>query len=131
MMFDSYLHRQCSTLADCFVLSGKDKWCTTDFTDKLFHTDWGINILKGISINEYTCGGFMYEGLVNYNKKVEGNVYPEKILWYCGYLYRYLFANSKHSPAEIYKNAPLQLIEKRYGFYHTQDWDYVMEDLNL
>lgn len=131
MMFNSFLHQECSILANCFVLSGKDKWNSEDFVRKLFHTEWGLNILKGISINEYACERFMYEGLVNYNKKTEGEVYPEKVLWYCGYLYRYIFAHSKCKPSEIYKKASLKKISKRYGFYHTQGWDYVLADLKL
>ncbi len=128
-MFNTFLHRQCQTLANCFVLAGRDNWGSHNFIDQLFHTEWGQNILTGKSVNEYTCEGFMYEGLERYLKKRRGKVYPEKVLWYCGYLYRYAVAESGRSLEEIYERISIDIIEKRYGFYHTQDWDYVIEDL--
>ena len=130
-MFDVYLHRQCTTLGECFVLAGKDNWDSKDFVKKLFKSQWGKNILNGVSTNEYTCEAFMYEGLVRELGKKEGKVYPEKILRYAGYLYRYFAATSNMSLSEIYKRAPLSLIEKRYGFYHTQGEDYVKIDLGI
>lgn len=130
-MFDLNLHRECSTLAECFVLSGKNEWYIEDFVKKMFTSTWGLNILKGISTNEYTCEAFMYEGLENELGYVKGKTYSRQVLWFAGYLYRYLVANSETPPKTIYKKVPISLLEKRYGFYHTQDWDYIMQDLNL
>ena len=128
-MYDSYLNMQCTTLADCFVLSGKNGWDTHDFINKLFKTKWGRNILTGKAINEFTCEGFMYEGLLKALKFKSGNTYPEKILWFTGYLYRYLCESC--SLKDVYNKVSIDLIRKRYGFYHTQDWDYIKMDLNL
>ena len=58
-MFDLSLHLQCSILAECFVLSGKDNWDSQSFVDQLFTTEWRQNILKVRSIHE------MYFGLVD------------------------------------------------------------------
>lgn len=128
-MFDVYLHRQCTTLADCFVLAGKNGWGSQNFINQLFHTEWGHNILTGKSAREYTCEGYMYEGLERELEKKRGKVYPEKVLWYCGYLYRYAAATRECSLEEIYRKIPISTVEKRYGFYHTQDWDYVLNDM--
>ncbi len=128
-MFNLSLHLQCSTLAECFALSGKNGWDSQSFVDQLFTTEWGQNILKGISINEYSCEGFMYEGLLQRFSKVPGKVHSRNVLWFSGYLYRYLVAKGTRSLDEIHTVANLETIEKRFGFYHTQDWDYIEEDL--
>ena len=94
-----------------------------------FKTKWGRNILTGKAINEFTCEGFMYEGLLKALKFKSGNIYPEKILWFTGYLYRYLCESCNLK--DVYIKVSIDLIRKRYGFYHTQDWDYIKMDLNL
>ena len=130
-MFNSMLNMQCNTIADTFVLSGDNNWDSDDFAKKLFNTEWGINILMGISIYEYTCPRYMYSGLVDNLKKKIGKTYSSDILWYCGYLYRYIIENSKDTPKDIYKKAPINKIANGYEFYHTQDWDYVKNDLGI
>ena len=131
MKFDSFLNMQCKTVADTFVLAGKEKWGSDDFAKKMFHTKWGANILKGISIFEYTCPRYMYEGLKDHMKWKSGKVYDSDLLWYSGYLYRYIMEDSKDPPTSIYAKAPIHTIANRYPFYHTQDWDYVKEDLGI
>ncbi|MBQ9411571.1 MAG: hypothetical protein IJU29_00540 [Oscillospiraceae bacterium] len=131
MIFDSYLNTQCNTLADTFVLAGKENWSSEDFANKLFHSKWGINILKGVSIFEYACPRYMYEGLKDNLNWKYGRVYDSDILRYAGYLYRYVMEYSKESPSSVYRKAPIKRIANRYLFYHTQDWDYVKMDLGI
>ena len=128
-MFDWVLNRECDILGNCFVLSGQDNWDTKDFVDKMFKTSWGKNILTGKAVNEYACDNFMYEGLKRECKKKVGTVLPKQVLWFCGYLYRYLIASTNMTPSQVYKLAPLDLLNNRWGFYHTQDWEYIKEDL--
>lgn len=128
-MFSSLLNRECDTLGNCFVLSGQDNWDTKDFVDKMFKTSWGKNILTGTAANEYACDNFMYEGLKREWKKKTGTVLPKQVLWFCGYLYRYLIANTNMTPSQIYKFAPVDLLNNRWDFYHTKDWEYIKEDL--
>ncbi len=128
-MFSSSLNRECDTLGNCFVLAGQDGWDTKDFVNKLFKTSWGKNILTGKAVNEYACDTFMYEGLKRECKKKDGTVLPKQVLWFCGYLYRYLIANTNIKPSQIYKIVNIDLLNNRWGFYHTQDWEYIKEDL--
>ena len=116
-------------MADCFVLSGKDGWDSKEFVNQLFHTEWGRNILKGIAINEFTCKNFMYEGLKQNLEYKSGPVYTDTVLWYAGFLYKYLCETCNID--DVYNKASIQRIDKRFGFYHTQDWAYVKEDLGL
>lgn len=130
-MFNSSLNYECKTLAETFILAGRNKWGSEDFAKQLFNTQWGINILNGTSIFEYVCPNYMYEGLEIHLKKNGGKIYPDDILWYAGYLYRYLMENTTEPPSNIYEKAPIALIDKRYDFYHTQDWEYVRLDLGI
>ena len=131
MMFDPFLNIKCDVVGNCFRLSKKDSWDSKDLVNKMFKTEWGRNILKGITLNEFSCEDFMYEGLQKELGIKKGKSYNTSVLWYSGYLYKYLGEKSKCSLEEIFLKAPIDLLDKRYGFYHTQDWDYVKEDLGL
>lgn len=128
-MFDSLLHTECKIVAKCLVFSGEQGWETEDLLYKFTHSEWGYNILKGYDEHEYACERFMYWGLARELGYKKGRVYPENVLWYTGYLYRYLCETCE--PQDVYDKANISIIDKRYGAYHTQDWEYVKEDLGL
>lgn len=129
MGFDSYLHFQCDMVGECFTLSAKKGWDSLDFVEKFLTTERGIEILKDLRPIEYSDSLFMFEGFMQTVDFKPGPMYDDDVLWFAGYLYRYWVATRKIDPRKIQKISPIKLIADRYYFYHTQDFDYVINDI--
>lgn len=78
---------------------------------------------------EFSDCTFLYEGFMLNLKFKQGKHYSEEVLELAGYLYKYWISTRKADPREIYKIASIKLIANRYGFYHTQDIDYIINDI--
>ena len=59
----------------------------------------------------------------------KGYSYDADVLWLAGYAYKYWISTREADPRYIYSLAPISLIASRYEFYHTQDVDYVINDI--
>ena len=52
----------------------------------------------------------------------------EYVLWFAGYLYKYWMNTRGTSRRKIYKILPFPRLLATFEFYHTQGWDYVIDD---
>lgn len=59
----------------------------------------------------------------------KGETLDKFTMWYLGYLYKYWMRTRKANPNYIYKLLPIDKFLNCFDFYHTQDWDYVIEDV--
>ena len=50
-------------------------------------------------------------------------------LWFMGYLYKYWTSTRKITRQEVYKILPFEKFNTGFGFYHTQGWDFVINDV--
>ena len=129
-MFPSaFIHRQCKTVGYCFMKSGAMGIDSDDFGRKMMNSDYGIMVLTDKRMIEYSDKMFMYEGIEKNLQFKRGKSYEPDILYYAGYLYKYWISTRGENPKKIWKIAPLKLIATRYEFYHTQGFDYVINDL--
>lgn len=124
-----FVQTQCEFIASCFKHSARDGFDSDDFAEKLMTTDYGVMVLTDRRMIEYSDDNFMYEGFTRNLTFKKGAHYSLEVLELAGYLYKYWISTRKEDPREIYKIAPIKLIANRYGFYHTQDLDYVINDI--
>lgn len=52
-------------------------------------------------------------------------------LWFMGYLYKYWTSTRKKTRQEVYKILPFENFDNAFAFYHTQGWDYIINDVSL
>lgn len=124
-----YVRLQADTIGNCFLLSARDNIDSDDFCKQFLTSEWGISILTDNKMIEFSDYHYMYEGLTINLKFKSGKHYNDDILYYTGYLYKYWVSVFNDDPRYIYKIAPIRLIANRFNFYHTQDWNYVIEDI--
>ena len=61
---------------------------------------------------------------------IKGKKYIDEFeLWFMGYLYKYWTSTRKEKRQEIYKILPFEKFDKSFAFYHTQDWDFIINDV--
>lgn len=125
----SFIHIQCKMIAQCFVNSGISGVDSDVFCEQFLTSDYGYSILTDQRMTEYADANFMYEGLERELPLKKGLCYEADILYFAGYLYKYWISTKETDPRAIWKIAPISLIAERYGFYHTQGYDYVIADL--
>lgn len=57
-----------------------------------------------------------------------GEQFDAFTLWFMGYLYKYWMRTKKMRPADVYSILPVDVFLERFGFYHTQGWNYIIAD---
>lgn len=118
-----------------FELSVDKGYSSIDFVETIFNSKVGNYIYA------YTYGSVQYWLLHTYTmarleeeltfKKgtKEEDFINKDVMWYAGYLYSYWATHHEIEAREMYKLAPLELIDRRFGFYHTQGYAYVIQDI--
>jgi hypothetical protein len=78
---------------------------------------------------EYSDSNFMLSGFMKEMQFKKGKCYDYDVLYLTGYLYKYWVSTRRADPVKVYRLAPIKKIGIRYEFYHTQDIDYIIDDL--
>ena len=129
-MLDKFDLFNCDLFGKCFMLCNKKNIDADDLFQKVMTSQWGKSTLNGNRFQEWCCDTFMFEGFVKYlEPKNSPPKYDDFVLWFTGFLYKYWYETHKTKPEDILSLAPVSLINKRFDFYHTQSWDYIIEDL--
>lgn len=58
----------------------------------------------------------------------QGETLDQYVLWFAGYLYKWWIMMYHKKPFQVYKILPIETLEERFDFYHTQGWDFVIQD---
>jgi hypothetical protein len=116
-------------IAEVFVRSAQFGLDSDDFCEKFLTSKWGKDIFNDSNTYEYSDSNYMFEGLQRYLKIEQGEFYDRDVLWFSGYLYKYWASTREVESDIIYKLAPIKCLANRYNFYHTQDWNYVIDDI--
>lgn len=76
------------------------------------------------------CDAWFLSAVLNREISVQkgGEQFDAFTLWFMGYLYKYWMRTKKMRPAEIYAILPVDIFWERFGFYHTQGWNYIIAD---
>ena len=125
----NYVRMQCTIVANCFIKSAVEGYDSDDFAEQVMTSDYGVMVLTDHRMIEYSDSNFMFEGFTRELSLKKGKHYDTDILELAGYIYKYWVSTRQADPREVYKLAPIQLFANRYGFYHTQDFDYIINDI--
>lgn len=126
----AYIHAQCHIVAQCFVQSAYAGYDSDDFAEKFMTTDYGVMVITDHRMIEYSDANYMFEGFQREMQFKHGRHYRRDVLEFAGYLYKYWVSMYNVDPRVVYAKAPISLLNTRYGFYHTQDLDYIIDDIN-
>ena len=58
-----------------------------------------------------------------------GDIYPKDVLYWIGYIYRYWHFYNGEDSAKIYKQAPVETMNRNYLMFHTMAPTLAIEDL--
>ena len=58
----------------------------------------------------------------------QGETLDQYVLWFAGYLYKWWIMMYHKKPSQVYKILPIETLEERFDFYHTQGWDFIIQD---
>ena len=120
---------------ELFELSVDMRYSSREFVKTLMTSKVGNYIYA------YTYGSVQYwlahtytmarleEELTFKKGTMEEEFFSKDVMWFAGYLYSYWATHHKITAKEIYKLAPIELINQRYNFYHTQGCEYVIKDI--
>lgn len=125
----NYIKAQARMVGECFQKSALAGIDSDDFARKFMTTEYGSMVVTDKRMIEYSDAGFMLEGFMKELSFDKGESYNQDILWLTGYIYKYWVSTRDYTPGSIYKMAPIKLIADRYDFYHTQDFDYIINDI--
>ena len=127
--FDKSLMRKCDILGVAFRLSAtRYHYDSEDFVKKVM-TDKELDWLFAIDDCQEWCDGYFLMSVLDYYEDFNsGKCVDDYALWWLGYLYKYWMNTRGTSRKEIYKILPFKRFMSSYEFYHTQGWDYVIDD---
>lgn len=75
------------------------------------------------------CDGQFLMSIIAYEvKPVKGECADAYAMWFLGYLYKYWMKSRGIDRREIYKILPFERFMVNFDFYHTQGWDYVIDE---
>lgn len=99
------------------------------FVELLCLTHYGHLVYDDIRANEWLSDTHILEGFKKEFDIPKGKTYHPDKMFFVGYLYRYWGITENISIKKIYELAPLDFMIDRYGFWHTQSEEYVIEDI--
>lgn len=124
-----YIEVQCRVIAGCFVLSAVRGYDSEKFATTMLTNPYCVRIMTDDLMREYACDSFMLEGIEREVGLEKGLVYDADVMWLTGYLYKYAISIRGIEPKDLVKIAPISKIAARYEFYHTQGFEYIINDM--
>lgn len=120
--------RKCKIFAELFRLSAKKGYDSLDFVKKVM-TDKTLDWLFAVDDCQEWCDeAFLMSVMERQIDFKKGEILDDYLLWFAGYLYKYWMLKYSLDRRIIYKILPLKRLNASFGFYHTQGWDYVIND---
>lgn len=127
--FDSALNYKCDTFGRAFEVSVLQYGCESNNFVKKVMTDKKLDWLFEMDDCQEWCDGYYLMSILEYYEHFKkGACADDYAMWWLGYLYKYWMVTRGTSRYEIYKILPLKRFLATFEFYHTQDWDYVIDD---
>lgn len=128
-IFDSLLNSKCNVLGEAFKVLGIRYNYDSASTIKKIMTDKQFDWLFAIDDCQEWCDGYYLASVFSYygNFK-QGVVGDDYALSFLGYLYKYWMLTKDTSRQEIYKILPYERFMATFNFYHTQGWNYIIDD---
>lgn len=123
------LNHICKVFATAFETSVTDGCESYSFAKKVMTTK-SIDWLYTVDDCQDWCDGWFLYGVLKHELKGfrKGKSEDKYFMNFAGYLYKYWMNTRGTDRKEIYKILPLERLKASFDFYHTQGWEYIIED---
>lgn len=126
---EKYSLSQAKTLAEVFEYSIEKGYDSEKFVYKLCHNEMCAELLENELYSDWRDPLYMLSTLNQFAEFEQGDTYDGEVMWFMGYLYKYLIAIKDISPSKAYEIAPPSMIRNDFTFLHTQGWEYIVKEL--
>lgn len=127
-----YSNRLINIFADstarCFEYTAKVGIDSYTFAKKFMHSKSGYSMLMELDIKPFNSFRYMLEIVQEEIKVGQGVAYDSYVMWMYGYLIKYWTAYRDITPEQIWKILPVDKFNEMFNFYHTQGWNYIIDD---
>ena len=127
--FNEDLMYKCDILGTAFKVSVTHYKYDSKHFVKTIMLDKKLDWLFRIDDCQEWCDGYFLMSVFDHRENFKhGKCADTYLMWWLGYLYKYWMSTRGTSRAEIYKILPFERFVASFEFYHTQGWEYVIED---
>lgn len=125
---DKIEHWFADSVGKCFELSVRDGLDSYLFAKAFLNSEWGDSLLMERRIKEYESAPYMYAKAKRNLNLETGSTYDSYLMWMYGYLVKHWVTKKDVSSREVWEILPIDKFNNLFLFYHTQGWDYIIND---
>ena len=114
--------------ARCFEYSVEKGIESYTFVKEFMNSKIGRNILLELETKPFNSFAYMFDIIQDELHVKQGKTYDSYVMWMYGYLIKYWTAYRDITPEQIWKILPIDMFNNMFGFYHTQGWNYIIDD---
>lgn len=127
--FDFTLDEKCDIFGSMFKLLSTEYKFDSALSVRTIMTDKSLYWLFPNVDNQDWCDErFMLSQIMNRVHFTKGKVAEDYAMWFLGYLYAYWILTRGSTREEVYRILPFERFIASFEFYHTQGWDFVIDD---
>lgn len=122
----------CDIQGRLFELSAKKNYSSAAFIKTFMLSETAKELDSKYNRMQWAGEEYILEEIVSNNSGTlskDGEVFPEDVLYWIGYIYRYWHYYNGEDSAKIYKQAPVNTMRRNYMIFHTMDPVVAIEDL--
>lgn len=128
---NTFLNYKCNVFGKMLMKSIKDGYDSIQFIKEVMtNQNIAMSVFMCDDSQNWCDATFLYDTIVREMQAdiPKGETWPEYELWFIGYLYKYWINTRKALRKEILAMMPPELFHTRFGFYHTQGWDFIINE---
>lgn len=122
----------CDIQGRLFELSAEKKYNSAAFVKTFMKSDTAKELDSKYNRMQWAGEEYLLEEVASAAGDAllaDGEVFPDDVLYWIGYIYRYWHYYSGEDSAKIYKQAPVEIMRRNYRMFHTMDPVLAIEDL--
>ena len=122
----------CDIQGRLFELSAKKEYSSADFVKVFMSSETAKALDSTYNRMQWAGEEYLLEEVVSAagDKLIaSGEVYPEDVLYWMGYIYRYWHYFANENSEKIYKQASAETMKRNYMMFHTMAPEIAIEDL--
>ena len=115
-------------LAKVFELSVKNGYSSEEFVETIMCNEKLAYLINEDNVPDWSDGYFLIATFSSEYSFKKGKTISKDKMWFLGYLYKYWMRSRSMSAKEVYGILPFKRYLAMYDFYHTQGWEYIIQD---
>lgn len=127
---DSLELKLCDIQGRLFELSGREGLNSEFFIKAFMMSKVAENLDSVYNRMQWAGEEYLLEELMAAcAMKKDGSIYPQDVLFWIGYIYRYWNIQEKESSKKIYRQASAKTMNRNYLMFHSMDPEMAVHDL--